>query len=125
MKPTSRTHIPYDTRLTAPARENRKNPSPAEKKMWFEVLHNKSFENLKFTRQKPLDQYIVDFYCAELRLVIEIDGDSHGEQTAYDQERTKRLNQFGIRVIRYTNRDVLHNIENVYQDLKIRIAALR
>ncbi|MCY3723847.1 MAG: DUF559 domain-containing protein [Candidatus Poribacteria bacterium] len=71
--------MPYNKALTQKARENRKNPTPAEKKLWYEVLSNKRLDNLKFTRQKPLDMYIVDFYCAELMLAIEIDGHTHRE----------------------------------------------
>ena len=114
-------YIPYDATLTEKARENRKNPTPAEKKMWFEVLQNKRFEGLKFSRQKPLDTFIVDFYCAELLLVIEIDGDSHAAQEDYDQRRTACLNRLGIEVIRYSNPDVLENLEGVFEDLSRRI----
>ena len=110
-------YIAYDSTLTEKARENRKNPTPAENKLWFEVLQNKQLADLKFTRQKPLDRYIVDFYCSELLLAIEIDGDSHAEQADYDRQRTARLNQIGIDVIRYTNREVLNNPEGVCSDL--------
>lgn len=72
---------------------------------------------MKFTRQKPLDEYIVDFYCSELMLAIEIDGDSHAEQVEYDQNRTLSLNQLGIEVIRYANKDVITNMDGVYSDL--------
>jgi very-short-patch-repair endonuclease len=61
--------------------------------------------------------YIVDFYCSKLQLVIEIDGDSHVENKEYDETRTEVLSQLGLRVLRYTNRDVCNNIEGVYQDL--------
>src|SRR5680860_1794259 len=76
--------IPYKKSLTTKARENRKNPSKAETKVWYEILQDKGFENYKFIRQKPLDNFIVDFYCSELLLAIEIDGDSHSEQIDYD-----------------------------------------
>lgn len=114
-------YIPYNPALTEKARENRKNPTPSENKLWFEVLQNKRFADLKFTRQKPLDEYIVDFYCAELMLAIEIDGDSHAEQVDYDNRRTLRLNQLGIEVIRYTNQDVSSNPDGVYSDLHEKI----
>jgi very-short-patch-repair endonuclease len=120
-----RKFVPYDQQLVTKARENRKHPTPAEKKMWFEVLGRKSFQDLKFTRQKPLDHYIVDFYCSKLLLVVEIDGDSHTEQIGYDQKRTKRLGQYGIHVIRYTNNDVMQNLEGVYEDLWKMVEALR
>jgi very-short-patch-repair endonuclease len=114
-------HIPYNPALKNKARENRKNPSAAEEKFWYNVLRNKNLTDLKFTRQKPLDEYIADFYCAELRLVIEIDGDSHAEQIDYDKKRTRRLNELGVRVIRYTNEDVLQNLDGVCSDLLERL----
>lgn len=114
-------HIPYAAALTEKARENRKNLTPAEKKVWFEVLQNKRFEGLKFSRQKPLDTFIVDFYCAELLLAIEIDGDSHAAQEEYDQRRTACLNLLGIEVVRYNNQDVFENLEGVFEDLTRRI----
>ena len=116
-------YIPYNNTLTEKARQNRKNPTPAEQKLWYEVLQDKRLDNLKFIRQKPLDEYIVDFYCAELMLAIEIDGDTHAEQKQYDKDRTKNLNKVGVEVIRYTNAEVLNNLEGVYQDLHKRISA--
>ena len=118
-------YIPYNKALTEKARENRKNPTAAEKKLWYEVLRNKQLENLKFTRQKPLDEYIVDFYCAERMLAIEVDGDTHAGQEQYDKRRTENLNKYGIEVIRYTNTEVLDNLEGVYKDLCERISAIK
>ena len=118
-------YIPYNKALTQKARENRKNPTPAEKKLWYEVLANKRLDDLKFTRQKPLDKYIVDFYCAELMLAIEIDGDTHADQEQYDKRRTENLNKYGIEVIRYTNAEVLNNLEGVYQNLYECISAIK
>ncbi len=118
-------YIPYNKALTQKARENRKNPTAAEKKLWYEVLGNKRLDNLKFTRQKPLDEYIVDFYCAELMLAIEIDGDTHASQDQYDKRRTENLNKYGVQVIRYTNTEVLNNLEGVYQNLCERISAIK
>ena len=118
-------YIPYNKTLTQKARENRKNPTPAEKKLWYEVLGNKGLDNLKFTRQKPLDKYIVDFYCAELMIAIEIDGDTHADQEQYDKRRTENLNKYGVEVIRYTNAEVLNNLEGVYQNLCERISAIK
>lgn len=109
--------LPYNKNLTERARENRKNPTKAESKIWHEVLRMRQFANFKFLRQKPIDQYIVDFYCSELRLVIEVDGDSHAEAVEYDAERTQVLESLGLRVVRFTNTDVLGNIEGVYDAL--------
>ena len=110
--------LKYDKRLTALARENRKNPTPAETLIWQKVLRSKQFEHHKFHRQKPIGPYIVDFYCAELRLVIEIDGDSHAAQADYDTQRTEHLKALGLRVIRYENRDVLNNLPGIYEHLQ-------
>ena len=116
-------YLPYDKRLTALARQNRHNPTPAESLLWNEVLRGKQFEQHKFLRQKPIGDYIVDFYCAELRLVIEIDGDSHAEQVDYDDRRTRFLNSLGLRVWRYSNRDVLDNLPGLYDDLSTHFAS--
>ena len=114
-------YIPYNLKLVAIARENRKKPTQAEKKMWLKVLRSGQFEKYKFLRQKPLDNFIADFYCAKLMLVIEIDGDSHARQREYDILRSEKLDAYGIKVIRYTNYDIMFNIEGVYRDLKERI----
>ena len=120
-----RSFISYNKNLTQKARENRKNPTVAEKKMWYKVLRNKEFESYKFIRQKPLDNFIVDFYCSELLLAVEIDGDSHVEQIDYDILRTEKLNSYGIEVIRYANLEVINNLEGVYDDLKRRIKKMK
>jgi len=109
--------IPYNKKLVELARKNRKNPTRAESKMWFEILRSKQFQNYKFHRQKPLDNFIVDFYCPELMLAIEIDGDSHAKQEQYDLLRSEKLSAYCIHVVRYTNDDILFNIEGVYKDL--------
>ncbi len=111
----------YNKNLTTLARANRKNPTAAEIKMWNEVLRMRQFAQYKFLRQKPIANFIVDFYCSELHLVIEIDGDTHGETAEYDLERTKLLNARGLTVVRYTNKDVLKNIAGVYDDLVCRV----
>lgn len=112
-------YIPYNTHLKELARKNRKNPTKAEKKMWYEVLKNKNLEGYTFLRQKPLVDFIADFYCSKLLLVIEIDGNWHAGEAAneYDKERTLILNQFGIKVIRFKNNEVLNNINMVHKRL--------
>jgi very-short-patch-repair endonuclease len=116
--------LPYNKNLTDRAREHRKNPTTAESKIWNEVLRMRQFANYKFLRQKPIDNYIVDFYCSELRLVIEIDGESHADTVEYDAERTRVLQSLGLTVVRYTNDDVIQNIQGVYDDLSERIEKL-
>ena len=116
--------IHYNKKLTNLARENRKNPTAAESKMWNEVLRMRHFADYKFSRQKPIADFIVDFYCSALHLVIEIDGDSHSEAVEYDAARTAALNARGITVVRYANDEVLKNLPGVYDDLMRRVASL-
>ncbi len=109
--------VPYIKNLLKRARENRKSANPVENKLWFECLRNRQFQGLKFTRQKPLLSYIVDFYCASLGLVIELDGDSHSLQKGYDEKRTKDLENYGLTIVRYMNNEVMNNLEGVYCNL--------
>jgi very-short-patch-repair endonuclease len=109
-------YISYNPKLLEVARENRRNQTMAEKKMWS-ILENRQIKNYKFLRQKPLNNFIVDFYCAELMLVIEIDGDPHLKQREYDMLRSRELKKHGIKVIRYRNKEIMLNIEKVQNDL--------
>ena len=110
-------HLPYNPKLTTYARANRKTPTPAETTLWQKLLRNRQFHGYKFLRQKPIGPYVADFYCAELKLVVEIDGDSHAEQEAYDAERSAYLARQGIRILRYTNIDVSQQLAGIYDDL--------
>ena len=92
-----------------------------EKKIWYEILSRKQ-TGYKFLRQHPIGHYIPDFYCRELKLVIEIDGDSHSKQEEYDAKRTFYFNEKGLAVIRFSNRDVLSNIEGIREFLFKKIA---
>ncbi len=110
--------IPYDKNLVSRARDLRKNTTEAEKFFWDKILKNKKLVNYKFTRQKPVDHFIVDFYCASLTLAIEIDGEVHNFQKERDRERDNLLRQkFGIKIIRYKNEEILKNTESVIRDL--------
>ena len=106
-------HRIYPPLLQA-AHELRQPQTPAEQKLWSR-LRNHQLEGLKFRRQHPIDRFIIDFYCAEAKLCIEIDGDSHAEQIEYDQARTEYLNERGYTVIRFTNREVFNQCEAVLQ----------
>jgi very-short-patch-repair endonuclease len=121
MKPIKRFFQAYRPKLTTLARENRHNPSPAEKKLWYEVLSGRKTGGYKFLRQKPLLEYIVDFYCSELLLAVEVDGDTHAGREAYDKSRTEGLLQAGISVVRFTNDEVMRNIDAVHEDLNRKI----
>lgn len=96
----------------------RKNMTEAEMILW-DVLKNRKFNNLKFRRQHPIQLFIVDFYCHQLGLVIEIDGEYHQfeQQIKYDESRTEILQEFGILVIRYSNDSILNNLDNVLLEL--------
>ena len=100
------------------AREMRHPQTPAEANVWQYVRNRKL--GFKFRRQHPIVRFIIDFYCAELRLCIEIDGDTHVEedQHEYDAARTEYLEMFGCSVIRFTNEDVKHNIRAVVQSIR-------
>lgn len=95
----------------------RANMTRAEKKLWFDFLKDYRY---KFLRQRVIDNYIVDFYCSELNLVIELDGDSHYEDWAqeYDEERTSILEWYGLKVIRFTNYEVYDSFEWVCDRIK-------
>ena len=103
------------------ARIHRKYPTDAEKIMW-EALRGKRFHGLKFRRQHAIDEYIVDFICLELRLAIEVDGDIHALQSEYDEQRTEYLGWFGFAVIRFTNDEVMNDLDTVLGKLAERIS---
>ncbi len=96
------------------AREMRKNPTPAEDALW-KVLRKKNLEKFKFRRQHPMGNYIVDFYCPEKKLVIEVDGGQHSEQENQDAERSCFLESRGCHVIRFWNNEVMENISGVVE----------
>ena len=104
----------------------RKNLSLAEILLWSE-LKSRKFRGLKFRRQHGVDIYVVDLFCPELRLAIEVDGDSHfePEQMARDERRTTFLRQLGITVIRFRNDEVLEDLHGVLQRLGFFIDTLR
>ena len=100
------------------AKTMRHTATDAENLMW-QLLRAKRFMNLKFRRQHVIQPYIVDFYCHEIGLVIELDGGQHGTDDAveYDAERTKFLEALGLMVVRYWNHDVLSQTDVVLEDL--------
>ncbi len=88
--------------------------------MLWKRLRNKQFHGLDFHRQKPVDEYIVDFFCPELNLVIEIDGDSHDSKQAEDEKRQARLEALDLVVIRFLDADVKTNLDGILGDLESR-----
>jgi len=101
-------------RYVIAARELRQEETEAEKILW-QALRSKRLNGLKFRRQHPYEHFILDFFCVEYQLVVELDGSVHGlpDQVEYDEERTKFLNDHGLRVIRFQNEEVIKNLPNL------------
>ena len=95
----------------------RKNMTYNEKVLW-EKLKNKQICGLRFRRQHPIDFFIVDFYCHAVKLVVEIDGEIHNQQEEYDDGRSAEMEKFGIKVIRFTNKEVEASIDSVVSNIK-------
>ena len=106
--------IPYNPNLKELARQLRNNSTKAEVILW-QKLKNKQMYGYDFHRQKPIDNYIIDFFCYELMLAIEVDGYSHQLQEVYDKDiiKTQKLNQLGISLLRFTDNEVLKDTFNV------------
>ncbi|MBE7471163.1 MAG: DUF559 domain-containing protein [Anaerolineales bacterium] len=107
---------PLPPALKARARELRRNATDAEKLLW-QLLRNRQLAGAKFRRQYPLGGFILDFYCHEARLALELDGSQHAqpEQAQYDAARTQALTAEGIRVLRFWNNEVLQQTESVLE----------
>lgn len=92
----------------------RRRATPAEKRLW-RVLRDRRLGGFKFRRQHPVAAYVLDFYCHAARLAIEIDGAVHDDpvRAGYDADRTRALQRAGIRVIRFSNREVLEQVDVV------------
>ncbi len=101
------------------AKQLRKSTTPPEDLLWSN-LRRKKLEGKKFRRQHPIDNYVVDFYCHEARLVIEVDGIIHlkDDQPLYDKDRQEKLETLGLKVIRFTNKQVENDITVVLQEIK-------
>jgi very-short-patch-repair endonuclease len=105
------------------ARELRKNMTSTEKTLWQKLRKNQ-VKGLRFRRQHPIDIYIADFYCHKAKLVIEIDGKIHNQQKEEDDSRTEEINKFGIKVIRFTNEDVLKDIDKVLNNIYEKLSSI-
>ena len=107
-------HLSYSKNLKIISRQLRKNSTDAEKLLWSKI-RRRQIKNYQFFRQKPIGKYIVDFYCKEAQLVIEIDGGQHYENKNIeaDRKRDNFLKSLGLKNMRFTNLDILKNIDNV------------
>jgi len=109
--------IPYNPKLKPLARQLRKRMTLSEVLLWNR-LKRRQMMDYDFDRQRPLDEFIVDFYCKDLMLAIEIDGASHLDKTKADRERQARLESLGVRFLRFSDLDVKKNMESVLQTIE-------
>jgi very-short-patch-repair endonuclease len=100
------------------ARQMRRVPTEAERKLWWHLRHRLSADGSHFRRQVRIGRYIVDFSCHAARLIIEVDGGQHASKSAADDERTRILEANGYRILRFWNNDVLSNIDGVLEEIQ-------
>ena len=109
--------MPTHEEIILRARGLRSNMTTAELKLWAE-LKGRQLEGVKFRRQHPISPYIVDFYAPQLKLVIEVDGDTHDEQKKYDSRRTDYLKRKGYDILRFTNEEIYQDLMGVLEKLR-------
>jgi very-short-patch-repair endonuclease len=98
--------------------------TPAEAILWRK-LRGRQFDGIKFRRQQPVGPYIVDFLCAQLNLIIELDGDTHLGRETEDRDRQAEIERMGLRVLRYTNPNIYDDLEMVLNDIWTHVNSLR
>ena len=99
------------------ARKLRNNLTPAETRLWS-ALQNKQLEGLRFRCQHPVGNFILDFYCPSCKLVVEVDGEIHTRQTEYDNARTSKLAEYGYKILRFTNEQVMNDLPKVLLEIR-------
>lgn len=110
--------IKTNAKIIQAARDLRKRQTCAEEKLW-QFLRDRRFKNLKFRRQHPLGRFIADFYCHEAKLIIELDGFIHNlrYQKEHDRLRTKLINQYGMKVMRFGNEEIISDVEKALKEI--------
>lgn len=110
----------YNANNIALARTLRKNMTPWERKLWYQFLRTYP---VRFQRQKLIGEYIVDFYCAKAKLVVELDGSGHytPQQEKADEKRTSELEKCGLKVIRFCNIDIDRNFYGVCEKIDMTV----
>ena len=103
-------------------KELRSHATPAEAVLW-KMLKGRNADGMKFRRQQGIGPYVLDFYCPELRLCVELDGSSHDYKYEYDEQRTEFLQKQGIRVLRFRNNQVWQGIDSVVDEI-VRVGRL-
>lgn len=109
-------NLPYDRHLTERAQALRREMTPQERKLWYQFLRQYP---VKVYRQRVIDHFIADFYCAKAKLVIELDGSQHYTEQGmqYDMERSAVFEQYGVQVLRFRNQDVSTHFEMVCEQI--------
>ena len=117
----------YNKELKSLARRLRNNPTRAERRLWYELLSNRNFGGYKFIRQRSIDHYIVDFFCKELKLIIEVDGKSHEFEDVQlrDAIKNNRLTELGFNVVRVSDWEVLNDMGLVQEVLNDKIEKIK
>ncbi|MEQ8477476.1 DUF559 domain-containing protein [Fulvivirga sp.] len=126
MESSSFSNYHYNKRLSSSARELRRNMTKAEACLWKYVLRAGSMKGFTFRRQRPVLQYIADFMCKELELIIEVDGITHSyeEVAENDKVRQKALEDAGFTIIRYSDEEVLKHINSVRDAIEAEVIQL-
>ena len=114
---TRKLTLPYNPKLKNRAKELRQAGNLAEVLFW-QAVKNKQFHNIDFDRQRVIGNYIVDFYCKQLGLVIEIDGESHNYKIEYDETREAFLEGLGLEIIHFNDLDIKSNMDAVLKYLE-------
>ena len=109
--------IYYNPKLKARSRNLRNNSTLSEVLLWNQLKARK-MKGYQFMRQKPIGNYIVDFFCSKLKLVIEIDGESHLDKVEYDRKRQRELEAIGLSFLRFSDLDVKSNLDGVLKNIE-------
>lgn len=104
--------------LNSFAKQLRNNATDVERLLWQQI-RNSQFEGVKFRRQQPIENFIVDFVSFTPKLIIELDGGQHAENRIYDQQRDKCLRKNGFVVLRFLNNEIIDNIEGVLEVIRL------
>jgi very-short-patch-repair endonuclease len=115
----------YNKNLKEKAQYLRTHSTPGEIILWNKVLKNKKMHGFQFLRQYSLENYIVDFICRKARLIIEIDGYSHNFKYAEDLVRDERLTAWGYSILRFQEKDVLQDLNNIIRSIEQYLANLK
>ena len=110
--------IPYNPKLKKYARKLRNNSTYTEIMLW-NYLKGKQIMGYDFDRQRPIDNYVVDFYCKDIQLAIEIDGESHYTNREADKKRDLRLNTLGVTVLRFDDMEIVYELDEVLKKIEM------